>query len=385
MKKFLYFLFIIYCLLPNSGFSQIVTTYASGLPGAVGIQIDGRGWIWVAQIGSGNNDSKISIVTGENQVYPFLTGLPSQKIPSGDIAGAEHIFFSPDGKLLIMQGGPGTDSLSQSILVVDTTGFIPGISSPLNRSAIESVYKVGEFVLSKVDTASNPYTLTYGPNGDMYIDDAAANSIIKRDKVTGDFSLFATFPHIINNTGIGGPFSDVVPTGIVFKDNSFFVGSLTGFPFANGASTLYQLDAEGNVSDYMTGLTTIVDVTLDPDSNLILLQHAAFSPPPTPFIPNSGAVLRLRNGNVDTLVSGLNRPTSIRFKSKDEFFVSTLTDGKIFSVVNSEIPGKRLQLWLRADTGLVFNGSKLSRWMDQSGNGNDAIEIRYKPSARVGK
>ncbi len=40
----------------------------------------------------------------------------------------------------------------------------------------------------------------------------------------------------------------------------------------------------------------------------------------------------------------------------------------------SEIPITKLQLWLRDDTGLVFNGSKVSRWMDQSGNGNDAIE-----------
>ncbi len=40
----------------------------------------------------------------------------------------------------------------------------------------------------------------------------------------------------------------------------------------------------------------------------------------------------------------------------------------------SGMPINRLQLWLRADTGLVFNGSKVSRWKDQSGNGNDAIE-----------
>ena len=373
MKKLLYFLFVVCCLLQQSGFSQIVSTYASGLPGAVGIQIDGRGWIWVAQIGNGNNNSKISVITGENKVYPFITGLPSEVIPSGDVTGAEHIFFSPEGKLLIMQGGPGTDSLSESILVVDTSGFIPGVSAPLTRSSIEAVYKVGEFLKSIGDSLSNPYTLTFGPNNDMYIADAAANAVVKRENATGSFSLFTTFPNIPNNTQIGGPFSEVVPTGIVFKDNNFYIGSLTGFPFADSASTLYQVDLSGNVSNYKTGLTTIVDVTTDPDNNLVLLQHAAFQVPP-PFVPNSGAVLRLENGNVDTLISGLNRPTSIRFKSKDEFFVSTLTDGKIFRVVNSEIPGKRLQLWLRADTGLVFNGSKLSRWMDQSGNGNDAIE-----------
>ena len=120
-----------------------------------------------------------------------MTGLPSEVIPSGDVTGAEHIFFSPEGKLLIMQGGPGTDSLSQSILVVDTTGFIPGVSAPLNRSAIESVYKVGEFLKSIGDSLSNPYTLTFGPNNDMYIADAAANAIVKRENSTGNLSIFA--------------------------------------------------------------------------------------------------------------------------------------------------------------------------------------------------
>ena len=372
MKNFLIFYLIIWGLWLNSGISQSVSTYASGVFGAVGIEIDNRGWIWVAQSGTGNNDSRISIVTGENQVYPFITGLPSELLPDGEIAGSEHVFFSPEGKLLIMQGGPGTDSLSQSILVVDTTGFIPGTTSTLDRSAIETVYKVGEFVLSNVDTVSNPYTLTFGPDNDLYIVDAAANVVVKRNNLTGDFSVFATFPDIPNNTGIGPPFINVVPTGIVYKDNNFYVGSLTGFPFSNNASTLYKVNATGDVSNYLTGLTTIVDVTTDLSDSLIILQHATFQLPP--FMQNSGAVLGVNNGSIDTIVSGLNRPTSVRFKSINELFVSTLTDGKILRIVKAEIPSNGLQLWLKADAGVILNNSKVSRWIDQSGNGNDLIE-----------
>jgi hypothetical protein len=341
MKNFLFYNIISLIILYNSGFSQNVSTYATGVFGVVGIEIDGRGWIWVAQAGSGNNDSKISIVTGENQVYPFMTGLPSEMLPDGEIAGSEHVFFSPEGKLLIMQGGPGIDSLSQSILVVDTTGFIPGITSSLNRSTIEAVYKVGEFVLSNVDTVSNPYTLTFGPNNDMYIVDAAANAVIKREYATGNFSLFATFPDIQNNTGIGPPFVNAVPTGIVYKDDNFFVGSLTGFPFSNNAATIYKIDALGNVSNYLNGLTTIVDVTTNPYDSLVILQHATFQLPP--FTPNSGAVLGINHASVDTIVSGLNRPTSVRFKSSNELFVSTLTDGEILRITIDEIPSEGLR------------------------------------------
>ena len=38
------------------------------------------------------------------------------------------------------------------------------------------------------------------------------------------------------------------------------------------------------------------------------------------------------------------------------------------------IPTDGLQLWLKADAGVTLNGSNVSKWADQSGNNNDAIE-----------
>ena len=34
-----------------------------------------------------------------------------------------------------------------------------------------------------------------------------------------------------------------------------------------------------------------------------------------------------------------------------------------------------LHLWLKADAGVTLNGSTVSKWADQSGNGNDAIQL----------
>jgi Secretion system C-terminal sorting domain len=216
--------------------------------------------------------------------------------------------------------------------------------------------------------------LAFGPDNDVYIADAAANAIVKRDHSTGAFSIFATFPNIPNSTGIGGPTSEAVPTGIVYRDHKFFIGSLTGFPFGDNASTLYELDTAGNVAAYKTGLTTIVDVTTDPEDSLILLQHAAFQLPPPPFAPNTGAVLRINQGIIDTIFYGLNRPTSVRFKSDSELYVSTLTDGKIVRIVKAGIPTNHMRLWLKGDAGVVLDGSRVTKWMDQSGEGNDAVE-----------
>ena len=38
------------------------------------------------------------------------------------------------------------------------------------------------------------------------------------------------------------------------------------------------------------------------------------------------------------------------------------------------IPTAGLQLWLKADEGVTLNGSTVSSWIDQSGNGNNALQ-----------
>ena len=48
---------------------------------------------------------------------------------------------------------------------------------------------------------------------------------------------------------------------------------------------------------------------------------------------------------------------------------------------NMEIPTTGLQLWLRADAGVDTLNGTVSRWHDQSGNGNDAFQADIIPAA----
>lgn len=306
-----------------------MSTYAGGLSAPIGIEIDHRGWIWVAEQGTGNDDSRVSVVTSENQVTPFITGLPSGLNAQGEVTGTNHVYFNDKGELLIVQG-EGTDSLSQAILVMDTTGFTPG-SAPLGHDAIKAFYKLGDFVHDAGFAESNPYTLTVGPEGDLFIADAAANAVLRRDSATGDLSVFATYPNVSNNTGIGPPMIQAVPTGIVFRDSIFAIGTLTGFPFPDGAASIYKTDLSGTTSLLIDNLTTVVDVTLDGEGRLLFLQHGAHQPPP-PFAPNTGLLLRSTSGVIDTLATGLNRPTGIRSLSETEIYVSTLIEGEVVQI-----------------------------------------------------
>jgi hypothetical protein len=98
-----------------------VSVYATGLTSPIGLEVDAQGRLWVAEEGSGNHDSRISIVTTNGQVHPFLTGLPSELV-EGDPLGAEHVYLDANGELLIVQG-EGADFLSESVLRNSTAGF----------------------------------------------------------------------------------------------------------------------------------------------------------------------------------------------------------------------------------------------------------------------
>ena len=302
-----------------SSLPDSVTVYASGLESPIGIEIDDQGRLWVAESGTGNDDSQVSIVTTDGQVHSFLVGLPSELV-FGDPTGAMHIHFDVNGDLLIVQGG-GVDSLSASIFRVDTSGFSPG-DPPLGVGNIQAVYDIGTFVLGQGFAESNPFRVAIGPNDDLFITDAGANVIIQRERSTGELSVFVTFDPI----GSG----DAVPTGIVYAGNSFYVGVLTGFPYTQGTAKVYEVDLSGNVSIFRDGLTAVVDLAVDPrDSNLVVLQHGGTQ-------PNAGGIYKLLSGGVtDTLADGLNFPTGMHFNSSGDLFVSAFNDGQILKVTST--------------------------------------------------
>jgi len=309
-----------------------VTTYAQGLTRPMGIEVDGQGRLWVAQQGSGHDDSQIAIVTTDGQVHPFIDGLPSGMNPANDVTGSSQTYFDDAGNLIIVQG-QGPRALSASILFVDTAGFSPG-NTPLTPAAVHTVYAIGSFMADEgFGAETNPFSVAFGSNGDMFITDAAANALVRREAETGTLSVLTTFAKVRNDTGIGTEVVDAVPTGILLADDHLYVSSFTGFPFGDGAASIYDVDLEGKVSIFKSGLTTLVDIEIDPsDGEMVVLQHAAFKPPP-PFAENSGAVLKLRgDGSVEVLVSGLSRPSAMRFSPSGDLFISLLLDGEILKV-----------------------------------------------------
>ena len=307
-----------------------VSVYATGLISPIGIEIDDQGRLWVGEEGTGNNDSRVSVITTDGQVHPFLTGLPSELV-EGDPLGAEHVYLDASGDLLIMQG-EGSNFLSESVLTISTAGFSPGDTSR-RIDDLKAIHKIGRFTLSQGAASTNTYALAIGPDENLYIVDAGLNGIVRLDRCTGNLSVFATFDPIPNPTTEGPPFMDAVPTGIVYTGDKFYVGLFVGFPFLPDSSRIVEVDLDGNVSVLKTGLTSIVDVAVDPrDGNVVFLQFARWE---FPFVPNSGGVFKLKNGAIDTVAFGLNFPAGLRFAPNGDLFVSSFADGQILKITFS--------------------------------------------------
>jgi len=295
------------------------TAFAAGLKSPIGLTADDQGRLWVTEAGTGNKDAQVSLITTDGQVYPAITGFNSYtSAESAGTEGISHLTYK-DNKVYILHG------IDRKLYIADVTGFGPS-SPPISASTLPSE-DLGTFVDSQnlvTPLNSNVYNLTFGPDGDLFIVDAGANAIIRRDKDDKSLSVFARIP----NTATG----DAVPTGIVFDGTKFLVSTLTGFPFISGAAKIYQVNQSGVVSDYKGGFTTLTDICLTPNNNPIVTSLAQFAPPPGPpvgFQPNTGSV---RNGEGTVLLDKQMFPTAIERVGPQNYYVLSYALGTVQKV-----------------------------------------------------
>jgi len=290
--------------------------YASGLNAPIGMSADDKGRLWITEAGTGNNDGSVSVITRDGMVHQVITGflsVASEESPAAE--GMSHLLYR-GGKLYILNGIAGT------LYIADVASYKPG-DAVVNASSLPQE-DIATFVksLNLTDPVnSNPYNLAFGPGGDLYITDAGANAIIRRDKNSKDLSLFATFPNV-------APMVEPVPTGIVYDGKKFLVSTLTGFPFASGAAKIFQVDQHGTVSEYRSGFTTLTDIVLTPNNKPLVTHFADFSLTSTPpgFNPTSGSV---QNESGAALIEGLSMPTDIERSGTRTYYVLSYLQGTV--------------------------------------------------------
>ena len=344
MRKFIVGLFLIAALVAFAGVVSAQgggETVASGLNGPMGVLVDPDGNVWVIDSGLGGDDElpftdpqtgetisasygqSAQVVKVEDGSQSVAANLPSVVTGMDNIGGARLALL--DGTLYATSGQwtnePGGDSPEPNMSAVVSIGDDGTVSEFASTWAFESDNNPEGQIYD-----SHPYGLAAGPDGNLWVADAGANDLLKIDPATGDISLVTIFegiPGPLPNPERGGAMeSDPVPTGIAFDQaGNAYVSLLPGFPFIPGSAKVVQVSADGQVSDYATGLTMITDLRSGPDGNMYAVQFGIFTEQgPT---PNSGAIIRVMAGDAsEVVVSDLSFPTSIDFADNGDAYVS---------------------------------------------------------------
>ncbi len=285
------------------------TTVASGFSGPQGVLVAGDGSIWVADTTTVTqvlpNGTKITAAT-----------LPTVMGPEGPVGGGRLALV---GNMLVVSNSEWDMSFHGDTIAPNTASILKvagGLTEIANTGAYEKANNPNGDNLH-----SHPYGMDVGADGMLYVADAGANDLLRVNVSTGDISTVAVFPALPNNTGIGPPVSQAVPTGVVANaDGSFYVSFLYGFPFTPGAAKIVRVASGGAVSDYVTGLTSLTDLQRGPDGNLYAVQFAMSGP--GGFTPGSGALLRLVSGAAEVVQDGLSFPTSVDFDGAGNAYIT---------------------------------------------------------------
>ena len=72
-----------------------------------------------------------------------------------------------------------------------------------------------------------------------------------------------------------GPAQAVPTTVTQGPDGAYYIGQLTGFPFAQGAANVYRLVPRGQPQVFASGFSSIIDIEFGADGSLYVLEIAA--------------------------------------------------------------------------------------------------------------
>ena len=335
------------------------TTLATGFNSPMGVLVAPDGDVWVVDSGTGGNQQieTTNPETGEKQTASV-----------GNTARVVRV--SPDGTLTevatlpsVLMGQEATGGARLALLgdtVYATSGVWAEFTGPEAMPLMASVVEIQDGVreVANIWTFENaenpdgfvreahPYGLAVGPDEMLYVADAGANNLVKVDAETGEVTLVATFEGIPgpipNPTRGGAKESDPVPTGVAFgEDGTIYVSMLPGFPFTPGSAKVVAVDPEGSVSDYATGLTMVTDLRLGPDGALYAVQLGEFTEQgPT---PNTGAVVRIQDGQSEAVLEELSFPTSIDFAEDGSAYLTLNGVGAPGSGELVTVPAAELQ------------------------------------------
>jgi sugar lactone lactonase YvrE len=322
---------------------------ASELANPRGIAVTDDGLLYIAESGTGGTEELPPLPDGDQQVGAPIkrgtSGVVTQIVPGGAkralVTGLPSIgglgpagLVAANGSLWLVTGGAGP------VVIVDSYQPLPNEASLLRiNPQTGDVTKVAD--LGAYEETNNPDGFAVDPNpwgvalgidGNVYVTDAAGNSLLRVNPVSGELSLvtvLAGLPDSESNTARGNRNErDPVPTGVVVDtDGTIYVGLLGGGPPTAGRAKVVRVARDGTISDAVPNLNYVVFLTIGPDKLLYVSElTTGFDTTAREPALLPGRVLRIgADGTPQVVADNLNAPTGIAFDKTGNLYVAVNT------------------------------------------------------------